>query len=237
MPEKEYWKSISENPLTFLVEFPWWRQIIQHDTVSTWLIFLGTWKTSVLCSGLWIYCLYLHGPRMNQLRMSRFRPWRLGQNVPPKRRRTSIGLHRATSYKKQYKSISLPVIEADNIDVIYTTKEAGWGNGRIQREFERATPLGEGGDANSCGTQVILSIYLSIYLWLYSPLLGLGRFSVSWSYTQIVGLLGRGISPSQGLYLHTEQHKHRINTHRHPCLKWDSNLISQCLNERRQFLP
>jgi hypothetical protein len=31
--------------------------------------------------------------------------------------------------------------------------------------------------------------------------------------TQSVGLLGRGISPSQGIYLHTEQHKHRINTH------------------------
>jgi hypothetical protein len=26
-----------------------------------------------------------------------------------------------------------------------------------------------------------------------------------------VGLLGREISPSQGRYLHTEQHKHRIN--------------------------
>jgi hypothetical protein len=38
-------------------------------------------------------------------------------------------------------------------------------------------------------------------------------FSVSWSYTRSVGLLGRGISPSQGLYLHTEQYKHRINAH------------------------
>jgi hypothetical protein len=38
-------------------------------------------------------------------------------------------------------------------------------------------------------------------------------FSASWSYTQSVGLLGRGISPSQGLYLYTEQHKHRINSH------------------------
>jgi hypothetical protein len=39
----------------------------------------------------------------------------------------------------------------------------------------------------------------------------LAAFSVSWSYKQSVGLLGRGISPSQGLYLHREQHKHRIN--------------------------
>jgi hypothetical protein len=40
----------------------------------------------------------------------------------------------------------------------------------------------------------------------------LADFSVSWS-TQSVGLLGREISRSQGLYLHTEQHKHRINAH------------------------
>jgi hypothetical protein len=30
---------------------------------------------------------------------------------------------------------------------------------------------------------------------------------------QIVNLLGRAISPSQGLYLNTGQHKHRINTY------------------------
>jgi hypothetical protein len=66
----------------------------------------------------------------------------------------------------------------------------------------------------------------------------LAAFSVSWSYTQAVGLLRRGISPSQGLYLHTEQHKHRINTqYRHPCLKWDSNPRSQLSSERTQFMP
>jgi hypothetical protein len=32
-------------------------------------------------------------------------------------------------------------------------------------------------------------------------------------FTQSVGLLGRVISPSQGPYLHTGQHKHRINAH------------------------
>jgi hypothetical protein len=36
---------------------------------------------------------------------------------------------------------------------------------------------------------------------------------------QSVGLLGWGISPSQGRYLHTEQHKHRINAYIHPCLE------------------
>jgi hypothetical protein len=42
-------------------------------------------------------------------------------------------------------------------------------------------------------------------------------------YTQSVGLPGRGISPSQGRYLHTEQHQYRINAQTsHPCLGWDS---------------
>jgi hypothetical protein len=44
-------------------------------------------------------------------------------------------------------------------------------------------------------------------------------------FTQSVGLLGQGISPSQGLYLYTEQQKHRINVHIHPCLKWDSSPV------------
>jgi hypothetical protein len=53
-----------------------------------------------------------------------------------------------------------------------------------------------------------------IHQWLYSPLLGPGLFfSFIIIFTQIVGLLGRVISPSQGLYLHTGQDKHRINSH------------------------
>jgi hypothetical protein len=39
----------------------------------------------------------------------------------------------------------------------------------------------------------------------------LADFSGSWSYAQSVGVLGRGISPSQGRYLLAEQHKRRIN--------------------------
>jgi hypothetical protein len=38
-------------------------------------------------------------------------------------------------------------------------------------------------------------------------------------FRQSLGLLGRGINLSQGLYLHTGQPKHRINVHtKHPCL-------------------
>jgi hypothetical protein len=52
-----------------------------------------------------------------------------------------------------------------------------------------------------------------IHQWLYSPLLGPGFFSFVVFFTQSVGLLGRVISPSCGRYLHTGQHKHRINAH------------------------
>jgi hypothetical protein len=52
------------------------------------------------------------------------------------------------------------------------------------------------------------------FQWLYSRLLGPGLFfSFVIIFTQTVGLLGRVISPSQGSYLHTGQHRHRINAH------------------------
>jgi hypothetical protein len=63
---------------------------------------------------------------------------------------------------------------------------------------------------------------LRILLLIYTALTAI----CSWTFQLIlytVGLLGRGISPSQGRHLHAEQHKHRINGDRHPCLEWDSN--------------
>jgi hypothetical protein len=75
---------------------------------------------------------------------------------------------------------------------------------------------------------------LFICLWLYSPLLDLGRFFSFLIYTHSVGLFGRGISPSQCRYL-TQENTNRINTHRHPCLEWDSNPRSQWLRGRRYF--
>jgi hypothetical protein len=38
---------------------------------------------------------------------------------------------------------------------------------------------------------------------------------LSMALQTFVGLLGRGTIPSQGRYLHIEQHKHRINAHKH----------------------
>jgi hypothetical protein len=61
---------------------------------------------------------------------------------------------------------------------------------------------------------VILFVHSFIHQWLYSPLLGPGLFFIFVIFfTQTVGLLGRVINPSQGRYLHTGQHKHKINAH------------------------
>jgi hypothetical protein len=54
-------------------------------------------------------------------------------------------------------------------------------------------------------------VYLSISFinGCTAVLLGPGRFfSVIIFFTRTVGFLGQSISPSQGRYLHTEQHKH-----------------------------
>jgi hypothetical protein len=53
-------------------------------------------------------------------------------------------------------------------------------------------------------------IYLCVALQLF---LDFGWFLSFLIYTQSVWLLGRGSVLSQGLYLHIEQHKHRINAH------------------------
>jgi hypothetical protein len=65
----------------------------------------------------------------------------------------------------------------------------------------------------------------------------LAAFLVFLSYTQSVGILWRGIRPSQGLYLYTEQHKQNKRTHRHPCLEWDSDPRFWVPSERRQYMP
>jgi hypothetical protein len=59
----------------------------------------------------------------------------------------------------------------------------------------------------------IFSLPSSFYYGFTAICLVLAAFSISWSYTQSVGIPGRGISPSQSLYLHVEQHKHRIKAH------------------------
>jgi hypothetical protein len=77
------------------------------------------------------------------------------------------------------------------------------------------------------------------HLFLYgsTALVDLGPLFLVLNYTQAVGLLGSGISASQGRYLHTEQHQHGINAHRHACLEWESNPRSQCSTGRRWLMP
>jgi hypothetical protein len=76
-----------------------------------------------------------------------------------------------------------------------------------------------------------------IHQWLYSYLLGPGLFfSFVIFFTQILGLLGLVISPSQGRCLHAGQHKHRTYAYTE-CLQWDSNPQLQRSSERRQFMP
>jgi hypothetical protein len=62
------------------------------------------------------------------------------------------------------------------------------------------------------GLPVTPTTLITIYLWLYSPSLNLGRFFSFFFFSQSVVLLGRGISPSQGLYLHIGQHKQNKST-------------------------
>jgi hypothetical protein len=64
------------------------------------------------------------------------------------------------------------------------------------------------------------SIYLSIYLSIYSPLFDHGRF-FSFLIFYTVGMTPwTGDQPiARPLPAHTGQHKHRIYSHRHPCIK------------------
>jgi hypothetical protein len=76
------------------------------------------------------------------------------------------------------------------------------------------------------------TVYIIFLLWLYSPLLGLGRFfSFLLPYT-----VGR--TPWKGDQpIARPLPTHRTKSHRHPYLEWDSNPRSQRSSERRQFMP
>jgi hypothetical protein len=77
-----------------------------------------------------------------------------------------------------------------------------------------------------------------IHQWLYSSLLGPGHFfSFVFSFTQTVGFLGLGISPTQGRYLNRTTQTQNKRTQRHPCLELDSNSQYQRPSERRRLVP
>jgi hypothetical protein len=121
-------------------------------------------------------------------------------------------------------STNWPIVPASD-DIWSMWSSRGMRIGRGKRSARRKTS----------SVPFYLSVSLSMYLWLYNPCRPWPLFPFLNPYTA-----GRnpwtGISPSQDRYLHTEQHKHRINAHRNPCLKWDSNLRSQCSSGRRRFM-
>jgi hypothetical protein len=93
----------------------------------------------------------------------------------------------------------------------------------------------KGLNANDINEEIFLYIY--IY-----PSIGLQPFVGSWRLFSSLIFYTVGSTPWAGdqsiarpLPAHTGQHKHRINAHRHPCLKWDSNPRSQCLSGRRPW--
>jgi hypothetical protein len=54
------------------------------------------------------------------------------------------------------------------------------------------------------------------------------------NHRQSIGLLGRGISPTQSRYLHRTTQTQ--NKRKHPCLEWDSNPRFQRLSGRKYFM-
>jgi hypothetical protein len=85
---------------------------------------------------------------------------------------------------------------------------------------------------------VLSKLVIFIQQWLYSPLLGPGRFFQFSNpiHSRYDSLDGGSARPKAATYTQ-DSTKHRINAHRHPCLEWDSNPRSQCSSERRQFMP
>jgi hypothetical protein len=96
-----------------------------------------------------------------------------------------------------------PLLEADNLAAIWT---------------DCLDNVGSSTSHTSTGLQGLLWEYLylftSLFLWLYCPLKGFGRFFSSLIPFTIVRTPWTEISPSQGCYLHVEPHNHRINAHR-----------------------
>jgi hypothetical protein len=71
-------------------------------------------------------------------------------------------------------------------------------------------------------------MYYLVLSWLYSPSLIVGHLFNFLICAQLIGHFGWGIRPTQSIYLHTEQHKHRP-----PCHNWDWNPQPKSLSGRR----
>jgi hypothetical protein len=85
-------------------------------------------------------------------------------------------------------------------------------------------------------------IIIIIIIIIVVVVLRLQHFVVPWLLCQFLSRIYRpqyfctGISLSQGRYLHTGQHKHRIKANRHPYIEWDSNPRSKFSSNQRRFM-
>jgi hypothetical protein len=89
------------------------------------------------------------------------------------------------------------------------------------------------------GVRVPVLFSLAPLLGSLLPYWSTGLITQFLDLSQAVGLLGRVISSSQGLYLNTGQHTHRkTRTHiKYPCPRRYSNPQSRSLSDRRLFMP
>jgi hypothetical protein len=85
-------------------------------------------------------------------------------------------------------------------------------------------------------TKLKLSIYLFIYLWLYSPSLDLGRF-FSFLILYTVGRTPWTSDQPVARPIPTYRTTETQNKCWQPCLEWDSNPRSHRSIEQRQFMP
>jgi hypothetical protein len=108
--------------------------------------------------------------------------------------------------------LCLFVTPEDGVDLFFGS--VGWVSTTTQHYISEHRTLAYISLSDYFRLLILLLLLLSIIIMNLQPFVEpWPLFSVSWSYTHSVGLLGRRISQSQGRYLPTEQHKHRINAH------------------------
>jgi hypothetical protein len=78
-------------------------------------------------------------------------------------------------------------------------------------------------------TGIVLPFFFTLFFTGSTAPLGPGLYFFSFMIIlHTIGLFGRVISSSQGLYLHTGQHKHKINIHTHqtsmPCVEFEPTI-------------
>jgi hypothetical protein len=84
-------------------------------------------------------------------------------------------------------------------------------------------------------------VTILVFFWWIRPS-GLFPFRINlklWMLQIVNRSPWKGISLSQGCYLHrtTQTQKGCTHTYIHPCLKWDSNLRFQCCSMTGHFIP